>query len=687
MPPNLKAAVSVLHDYGQRSTLHGLSHMHQSGDPWRRAFWVILTFGGCAACFYHTYATISNYLESPITSIFRDEGVSATFPDVTICNLKPVSETLLHTPSERSLLFQHLENNWNFFRNWLPEKRKRRFNETRVDYKLRQRDLFKTYMDVFWATDDTRDFGQSDLHMLLSCVYKGRQCNSDNLKLIQHNRYWNCYTFLPTNGDRSIDSSDQNSGLKLILFTDSNFDDDRLNQQTLYERKKSADDEMHRPYDLEEYLSVGDRTMNQVLTGNSWEAEGLRIFVHREGQHPMTTGLAYDISSGASTTIEFSEVQVNALNIPPEHVCQEKTPDEILYVRFFGDNSTGVGFKNYSLTQSLAVIEAKQRMVYETCSCYSHLLPFRHNTSTLCMFAPHGERHEPSRALLDRMNCHDAAYQEAESRTADLMQTMEGYTPCNNWKLHATKTEVSWPRNDELIDFVNYIVLPRFTEPKEYKSSRLNHLLGSSNSSRGQSVLKNLFNATCKPGGLNSSLEDAWCLSKHKLITNVARVWIKPDSPRAAVYMEDYSYDWPEALSEIGGIFGLWMGISLLSVCEFVELVFILFKACSTKDSDDRRLMRLPGVCSGGAGAASGLTAGELENLLRQVLVNQSLEEEQELANFWAARGFKQQQSLDESAELQTTAAEYRNSPTYRRPMQFSPPQQQQQQQGKQQQN
>ncbi|PAA89558.1 hypothetical protein BOX15_Mlig030616g2 [Macrostomum lignano] len=541
---NVKAAATVLTEYGHRSTLHGLSHMFQSGDLWRKAFWLVLTFAASGACVYHIYATVSNYLESPITSIYRDEGPQALFPGVTICNLKPVSEALLHAEEEKAALFHHLDQVWNFFDNWLFGLRSRKHSETRVEYKERQRELLKTYTDIFWVSDDTREFGLSDRHTLLMCLYKNKHCNASNFKLVQHHRYWNCYTFQPLDGDRTIDNSDQDSGLRLILFTDSNFDSNRLDDSVNYLRSMTREDEITNPYSLRTYLGRGNRTLNQVLTGNKWEAEGLRIFIHNESQFPTTSDIAFDVSSGASTTIEVNTKQVNTLNRPPSHVCNAEEPETISYVRYFGPNVTGL--RSYRLTQPEAVMEAQQKMIFDKCGCYTHLLPFKFNTSLLCLYADPQHRIHPSMEFMQRLACHTNSFKLAEQKTSELLQQKDEYKPCTSWKLQATKVQVPWPRSDELIDFVNYVFMPSYIAELQ-NEDQVMHLLKSRNS-RAEAIIRHLFNPDCrKENGTDAPLVDSWCISRAKLKANVAQIWIKPASTHAGVYMEEYSYDWPEA--------------------------------------------------------------------------------------------------------------------------------------------
>ena len=73
-----------------------------------------------------------------------------------------------------------------------------------------------------------------------------------------------------------------------------------------------------------------------------------------------------------------------------------------------------------------------------------------------------------------------------------------------------------------------------------------------------------------------------WRTAEEVLRKNMIKIRVFPHAVTGNEHREVPSYHFAEALSEIGGIFGLWVGMSLLTFFEFIEL-FVLMVAASVR--------------------------------------------------------------------------------------------------------
>ncbi|XP_071483146.1 epithelial sodium channel subunit beta-like [Diadema antillarum] len=69
---------------------------------------------------------------------------------------------------------------------------------------------------------------------------------------------------------------------------------------------------------------------------------------------------------------------------------------------------------------------------------------------------------------------------------------------------------------------------------------------------------------------------------------NVVKVGVFYDNLQFQYIYQTPAYDWYSLVSDLGGQVGLWIGVSVLTIFEFVELVYDLFKLCFMKMMDPR---------------------------------------------------------------------------------------------------
>ena len=73
----------------------------------------------------------------------------------------------------------------------------------------------RTCVLVWFFAEDTQDLGHQASALIVSCRYKNAFCSSEDFTLIQNWHHWNCYSFQPPAGDRSVESDKPSVGLEV----------------------------------------------------------------------------------------------------------------------------------------------------------------------------------------------------------------------------------------------------------------------------------------------------------------------------------------------------------------------------------------------------------------------------------------------------------------------------------------
>ena len=127
---------------------------------------------------------------------------------------------------------------------------------------------------------------------------------------------------------------------------------------------------------------------------------------------------------------------------------------------------------------------------------------------------------------------------------------LQCYPPCRQVKYEIQETGNIWPSSDGFYQTLGEILIKNYNNKQQEMADLFN--LGTEGEST-QSILKDFRSKFLQ---LNVYLEDA------DVMTNT----------------EEILYNWYQMLSELGGLVGLYIGMSLMTLCEILEL--LLMKLC-----------------------------------------------------------------------------------------------------------
>uniref|UniRef100_A0A1I8FUC8 Amiloride-sensitive sodium channel n=1 Tax=Macrostomum lignano TaxID=282301 RepID=A0A1I8FUC8_9PLAT len=576
MRARLRTVTGAAQEVAGITRTHGLLHIFLSRGTARRLFWLLLFVAALIGCTVHLAKLVQKFTEHSVESQLKLRSEQAQFPEVTICNFKPLSASV----GPNILVSKYFPTFWANFVNWFKEDTPKRPQESDESYESRLETVCKKVLDVMWVSDDTRDISHLDETMLLRCRYNNEPCSHKNFSLVQTSRFWNCYTFHPDPKQSSSGSGGRGAKLDMVLFTDGYIGSSSFTYRPEFSNIISKLVCLGR-------LAFNMIAISRLLNNNQPQSNGLRIFFHEAKSYPLTDAEFVDVASARSTSIKLRPIH-NRLVSTPSRRCSEPPLETINYVRYFSNASTNVVSKEYFKSISDFVFEAQQSILQSNCGCYSHLLPFSVNTSDLCYFAPPQNWITPSDAVLKRISCHDLWFEHAQRRGQELVKEFQHRMRCDFTQQRPWQQSRSWPPLSAIQEISEELIAPLVRHGMKFRRSRdgkKQHMIKKFLLfSRKEHVLLHLldqdywnctawfsYNRTIdntNTSTLNELLEEylesaPYCLQRRLLSKNLAAVSINLQSPAADAYEEKYKYHWTEALSEIGGALGLWLGISV----------------------------------------------------------------------------------------------------------------------------
>ncbi|PAA66194.1 hypothetical protein BOX15_Mlig003382g1 [Macrostomum lignano] len=455
-----RTAYFVLEIYGKNSSLHGLYHLFQSKDMTRRAFWLIVLLAATTAGVYHTVMSIKRYSAMDTFVQIQDEAVPAEFPDITLCRVKPFSESLLIHYDK--VLDRYFDTKWSYFNNWFKEERMQKPNESNIAYKHRLSVIFEKFMKIVWASEDFRDLGMFIDSALLSCSYEGQKCDHRNFSLIRDPDGWYCYSFSPS-GDVAVGTE----GLKLDLFTDTSFYhpvfEGTIVQFYGRDVKIHGSENMSDWNSLDFFLNTHWRSLNQIAEPIITQSNGFRVILHDSGTHPMMSLDSLEFEAGVSAAVNIGQMFVIRQQRLGVSDCIKKPFEQVRYVTNF-DNRGKLEYRSYDKQQDEQVIQKKQEELMSQCGCYSHKYPFESGMETLCYHVPDSVKRTPTKEVMQRINCHDRVVAEVDKDTYQLLRKYSKFEPCRSAKLDFFNNVYEWPKTEDLPSVVNKYVLETLYE-------------------------------------------------------------------------------------------------------------------------------------------------------------------------------------------------------------------------------
>ncbi|ESO03912.1 hypothetical protein HELRODRAFT_172940 [Helobdella robusta] len=520
--------------YLENTSVRGLPKILKSKDIFLKLLWLLFFLASTIVLVYLLCLLFNRYYMWPITTQYgekRDQFLS--FPDITVCNLDFLAEG---EPEDLSM------RDYAQFLNALKEKTKIESNsnqnwfnnETNLTLKLQfQKSVLEELSSVSgYIINLKKDRPKPDkcLNLIVDCNFFGTDWfrTIDLCSVINFTRRWNanyytCYTLKTSNLKPT--NSKVLRGLSLILNVGP------LNYKQL-------------PY-------------KSSLTNS--QARGVQVSVHSPGTPP-DLKRGFNVAPGTENIVDIVQTEKSRLNFPYNRLgCTSE---------FMMPNSTTEKYKS-----DICIEYCQQRIIKGKYKCFSHLLSIPDESfddgivcGNFSLVSKSSDESEMlsyfSNAFSNLLNSllHLAFFVAYEKQCKD-----QCLLPCSETIYNAYLTSATWPQPSTQLDmFKKYFVDTRCIEDSWIKTRYINYL--------------NAYNKAINSSDIETV--DSNLTQIYESFLEIKFV-IKQNFP--FYQSESSTYTWDVMIGTVGGMLSLWLGITVASGVEIIELFYVLFKHCWQK--------------------------------------------------------------------------------------------------------
>ena len=517
------AIQEILDRFSDGTTVHGLPKAIRSHSPSGRTFWIVACLLAVVLCSVQFAQLLTKYYSYPKKVTIEVVASDVPFPAISLCNMRNLDSITLNelnrifnNQEERAHILKWDQNTSHPFINkymHLMNKYYPMFTQCRdIETYVFQVALSRTTIATNINRSLVLDVGIPFKEFIVSCIYGGSDC-ADERYFTQFfdPYYYNCYTYnAPKHSDSdSMLAEGLENGWSAVVLTGSGM----LDRNDVV-RMIPGTHELHSP-----------QASN----------EGVRVVIHPNDSLPFPHTEGFDVPPGHSVSF----------GLRPKETRRIKQPH---------GNCTG--------SDGYRLIECQKRCVQQgiirRCKCKDINLPISdddavnvpycsddYNVPQRCENGPTDDCKRQLYRFYNRTKCaRDQSV--ALSRNATLMRQCGCFPPCHELGYDVTYSLSKWPAQsfdgeEAFIDIFHNI----------------NYLQRFSNETAKFELYTEHFNES----------------HRHKSMKDFARlnVYIADSNVIKTVESEDYQTS--QLLSDIGGQLGLWIGVSIISLSELIELV------------------------------------------------------------------------------------------------------------------
>uniref|UniRef100_A0A1I8GHC3 PC4 domain-containing protein n=1 Tax=Macrostomum lignano TaxID=282301 RepID=A0A1I8GHC3_9PLAT len=510
------------------------------------------------------------YLSYPVSTEFSRDGANFEFPSVTIC------PTNMFAYACSAVVSNHSVSGWNKCLVSMMEGSPYLFSLlNRTDWNASMpKNPVEFYPDgknsIRAMVYRGHLFAQA-YESVIYCRYKNEDCTFENFTEYKDEDRWWCFSFNPSN--HTVIEVGEGKGLYLVLHL-------RGDAYLTYEQQV-------------DYVP------------------GFRVVLHQAGFKP-DLNMGFNAPYGQKTS-----VQVKAETVTKVSRKGSPCSDELPNITYTMDYSWPGNWENQSFfsTTEDCVTRLKQEEFKETCGCLSANLALPSDLmdgTKMCHDLPEEvQQRLPAKAIavyllkyqehrLNKFNMTEyviklnnswiepladyvlnhwhwfnntkklvECYHRVESRQkTDGVRVDKCPVRCSNTQYKTVTTLTSWPKDVPLaIEIL-----------KSYTSKILARVSGTGLRTLRLEVLQNFTYASLSQAVVNLTAKN---LASSRDFISVLDVY--PASTKASVFTESFAYPLRNLFSDFGGILGLWIGVSVITLTEMLELVINMAQLASLR--------------------------------------------------------------------------------------------------------
>ena len=547
MFPSDMSVKQVLENFANQTTMHGVPKVIHSRNNLTRFFWSVVCIAAGAMFCMQMSEVLRRYFSYPKKVTVEVVPTPVPFPAVSLCNMRNLDIYILNTLNRKFIEDHHPINHINssahpFVREYMKIVAK--YGPIWYNYQSHYPLVFQ---EVFSRTTFSSNIPEEIISLagvqldefVVNCYYSGNKCNrTRDFTRFFDPYYYNCFTYTPN----QYQGEDENTILSLSEGIENGWSSIVLTGSGMLDKN---DDIRVLPGLHESHSAVS-------------ASEGVRVVIHPPDTQPFPFTEGYDVPPGFSASFGIRPRR-NIRVGPPYGNCSMVNPFGTTTKRY-----RGISCQKMCL----------QSHVMKTCDCYDVSLPkmpqmnkkpCRENDRF-----PDSCMHNGTKECMGRLIWLDKRIQCARD-TRDLVTknttTLERcmcYPPCDEVFYDVSYSLSKWPatgyEGDAAYHDVFYIenFKDRFIDTVKYEK----------------------VDAYFNDSNRETTMRDFARLNVYVADSNVIKTQESPD------------YGSNQLVSDIGGQLGLWVGISLITLTEVLELLCELFRYfCSAKLKPANRSM------------------------------------------------------------------------------------------------
>ena len=547
-------ALNLIQELGSESNAHGLAKIATATQTPRKVMWALLVIVGFTAATLQLSLLVRKYLDFQVVEVSKmKDGMDVEFPAITVCNIAPISLTKTKEllTSQTSELGQ-----------WLSFIQNHDFGP--------QTDRVYTVQSLYEnLAEEAQYLGRDINDFLIHCQYNQEICSAQNFTQYFDGHYFNCYTFnsgQQSGGRLLTHSTGPQNGLSLILSLDN--DDPPVGGYGSYNIKSNIE-----------------------------HSAGARVVVHPPNTMPSPVDHGFDVPPGYSSSVGLKTIMHARLSDPYGNCESSKLKNS----------------SKYTHTVFSCLELCKQSIVITTCGCRSSNLPeMALENYTFCGqienqvnwkdMVKHPEKYNLTKINLTELACEERVLKEF-TMNRGYESSCKCFQPCQETTYQKSISLSYWPLEFNQLSALQVFYKNKINETFLYEAFKLLKYLASLGQTHdppppppppvGDTTARPVTSVTSIPivgtsvmnevpkqsfveqanQRLNASDKDKQIRASNMIRQNLLRLNVYLEDLSIIEFRQMPAYELADLFADIGGTLGLWMGISVLTVMELIELV------------------------------------------------------------------------------------------------------------------
>ena len=537
-PQRRMALRNLFHEFATGTTMHGMPHIIRARSTTSRIFWAVVCL--CAATMFcaQFIQLLQKYFSYPKKVTIEIVPAAVPFPAISLCNMRNLDVMVLNTLNH-IFLNSSIPVSWRnitkdpFINEYMMTVAKYYPMYKRVDLDM---NIFQTVLTrtLLASNIDHKLVAAAGVpfnEFIVTCQYSSNDCNRNrDFTQFFDSYYYNCFTFRAPDalGEDATLAEGLENGWSTVVLTGSGMLDKNDKLRTI----------------------PGTHERFSPMSSN----DGVRVVIHPPDTEPYPHTEGFDVPPGYSVTFGV-KARLNQRIGPPHGNCSDKDPFDALH----GFQYRLIGCQKMCLQQEIV----------KECDCKDITLPgasmypdvqFCTNDDEIALNCNLNATDECIAGLYQvyqRLTCVRNTTARV-TRNATYTRECGCYPPCEDVSYDVSYSLSKWPADsfdgeEAFVDiFYTDAYIPRLLET---------------------------FNPT-KAALYEEYFHEG---NRRKAMKNFARLNVYIADSNVLKTEESADYTESQLLSDIGGQLGLWVGISVITLAEVLDLMMGLIQYLFTK--------------------------------------------------------------------------------------------------------